>query len=92
MPAVQTQFGVTGFWASRETWVVIGFAIVAPLSCLSNLDALRYTSFFAIICVLFLTSVVLAYAIPSRYVVLKHKYSLNLCSAIDFLFSLNFIL
>lgn len=67
MPAVMTQFDAPSFWRNRLTWVVIGFCIVAPLSCLPNLDALRYTSFFAIICVIFLTSLILAYASPTSH-------------------------
>ena len=66
MPAVMAQFGVTDMvWRSRETWVVIGFIVVFPLCCLRNLDALRYTSFFAVVCAAFLAVLIFLYAVPS---------------------------
>jgi amino acid permease len=62
MPDVMNQLGSDPFWQKREIWVVIGFAIVGPLSCFKNLDALRFTSAMAIFFVTFIASLVVAYA------------------------------
>eukprot|EP00606_Chrysophyceae_sp_TOSAG23-5_P000928 GSChrysophyteH2.ASY1.ANO1.1285.1 assembled CDS len=48
----------------RNLWVGIGFLVVAPLSCLRSLDALRWTSGFSGIFLVFLVSLVVAYALP----------------------------
>lgn len=63
MPQVLSGFGVhNGFITERVTWVIIGFCIVAPLACLKNLDALKYTSGFAMLFVVCLTVLITCYA------------------------------
>jgi amino acid permease len=62
MPDVMDFFDVGGALAHRQLWVLIGFLIVAPLSCLRNLDSLKFTSFFAIGFVVFLTILITLYA------------------------------
>jgi amino acid permease len=63
MPQVLSGFGVNeGFITDRITWVIIGFCVVAPLSCLKNLDALKYTSGFAMVFVICLTLLIGLYA------------------------------
>jgi len=49
---------------SRTLWVLVGFCIVAPLSCLRSLDALRWTSGLSGIFLAFLLSLVVGYALP----------------------------
>jgi len=49
------------FWHERDTWVVVGFCIVAPLSSLRSLDALRWTSGLSGFFLLFLIGLVVAY-------------------------------
>jgi amino acid permease len=51
----------------RSTWVVIGFLIVAPLSALRSLDALKYTSTLSGFFLLFLLLLVVGYAYPGGY-------------------------
>ena len=62
MPDVMQQIGATGIWQQRHVWVLLGFAVVAPLSCLRNLDALKYTSAMAVAFVVFLTIIILLFA------------------------------
>lgn len=62
MPDVMEFFEVSGALGHRQFWVFIGFLIVAPLSCLHNLDSLKFTSFFAIGFVIFLTILISLYA------------------------------
>lgn len=62
MPDVMEFFEVGGALSHRQFWVFIGFLIVAPLSCLHNLDSLKFTSFFAIGFVVFLTILISLYA------------------------------
>ena len=65
MPDVMDNFGVTeGFWQDRPVWVLLGFAMCAPLSCFRKLDALRYTSGLSVLFVLFLMLMVFIFAIP----------------------------
>lgn len=63
MPDVMRQIGADDAYQQRQIWVLIGFAIVAPLSCLRKLDALKYTSGLAIIFVVFLTFLILLFAV-----------------------------
>lgn len=65
MPDVMSQIGADSFWQEREIWVILGFAIVAPLSCFEKMDALRYTSAASIGFVIFITFIIFLYAIPS---------------------------
>ena len=62
MPDVMEFFEVEGALSHRQFWVFIGFLIVAPLSCLRNLDSLKFTSFFAVGFVIFLTILITLYA------------------------------
>mmetsp|Transcript_5018 Transcript_5018/g.7666 ORF Transcript_5018/g.7666 Transcript_5018/m.7666 type:complete len:462 (+) Transcript_5018:83-1468(+) len=64
MPDVMENFDVDGFWLNRQPWIILGFAVVAPLSCFHKLDALKYTSGVSVLFVLFLMFLVLFYAIP----------------------------
>ncbi|CAE7673250.1 avt5 [Symbiodinium microadriaticum] len=64
MPDVMDNFGIGGFWTDRTPWIVLGFAIVAPLSCFHKLDALKYTSGLAVVFVLFLMCLVFVYSLP----------------------------
>ena len=64
MPDVMDNFSINGFWTMRQPWIILGFAIVAPLSCFHNLDALKYTSGLAVVFVLFLMCLVFAYSLP----------------------------
>lgn len=60
------QFQAPDSIQQRWIWVVIGFCVVAPLSCLSKMDALKFTSFLAIVFVAFLTVLIIAYAVPGN--------------------------
>ena len=63
MPDVMDQFGVGGLWHHREIWVVIGLWIVGPISCFKSLDALQFTSSLAVVLVVFITGLILIYAV-----------------------------
>jgi amino acid permease len=65
MPEVLSQFGADGIWVARQPWIFIGFAIVAPLSCFRNLDALKYTSGLSVLFVLFLTLMVFLFSVKA---------------------------
>lgn len=75
MPEVMDQFNVGGLWADRQPWVVIGFALVAPLSCFQKLDALKYTSSLSVMFVIFLTLIVFLYSV--------HAGTLDPCATDD---------
>jgi len=62
MPEVMNQIGASSALCDRHLWVFIGFAIVAPLSCLRNLDSLKFTSVMAVGFVIFLTILVILYS------------------------------
>eukprot|EP00602_Paraphysomonas_sp_CaronLab_P002598 CAMPEP_0185020326 /NCGR_PEP_ID=MMETSP1103-20130426/2919_1 /TAXON_ID=36769 /ORGANISM="Paraphysomonas bandaiensis, Strain Caron Lab Isolate" /LENGTH=453 /DNA_ID=CAMNT_0027551155 /DNA_START=88 /DNA_END=1449 /DNA_ORIENTATION=- len=62
MPDVMEHLGANSFWQDRHVWVVIGFIVVAPLSCLRNLDSLKFTSFVSIVFVAFLTMLIILYS------------------------------
>ena len=62
MPEMTEQLGGNAFSQSRELWVLIGFAIVAPLSCLRSLDSLKFTSWMSIGFVFLLTVMVIVYS------------------------------
>ena len=64
MPDVMDFFGVEGIWQRRHLWTLLGFSIVAGLSTLKKLDALKYTSGLSVMFVAFLTFMVLFFAIP----------------------------
>jgi amino acid permease len=63
MPDVMEQMDAPKIWHSRYIWVLFGWAIVAPLSCLRNLDSLKFTSFVSIVFVAFLTFLIIFYAL-----------------------------
>jgi len=62
MPQVMEQLGGDAFSQQRELWVLVGFAIVAPLSCLHSLDSLKFTSFLSVGFVMFLTIIIVLYS------------------------------
>lgn len=55
------QFGASHAARNRQLWVLVGFVIVAPLSCMKNLDSLKFTSFLSIGFVAFLTMLICLY-------------------------------
>ena len=57
--------GGGGLIGERSTWVVLGFCVAAPLSCLSALDSLKHTSLLSFFFVAMLIVVILLYAVPS---------------------------
>lgn len=63
MPDVAQYLGSSSFWGDREIWVFLGFLIVAPISCLKSLDALKYTSAAAVFFVMFIALLVFTYAV-----------------------------
>ena len=67
MPQALAQFDVPLIWTRRETWVLMGFAIAAPLSCFDLLDKLKFTSFASIVLVFILVVVVLLYALVPTF-------------------------
>lgn len=62
MPQVMDALGASGVFLDREIWIAIGFGVVAPLSCLKSLDALKYTSIASVVFVLFLTGIIVFFA------------------------------
>lgn len=64
MPDVMENFNIGGIWKDRHIWIFLGFAVVAPLSCLRKLDALKYTSGLCVFFVVFLMFLVLFYSFP----------------------------
>lgn len=63
MPDVCDFFGAASSpWLHREIWVILGFAVVAPISCFKTLDALKYTSAAAIFFVAFIACLIVVYA------------------------------
>jgi amino acid permease len=63
MPEVISYFTTSLFWKQRTLWVIFGFSIAAPLSCLKTLHSLRYASVISIIFVFYLILLVIYYAI-----------------------------
>lgn len=53
------------FGSNRRVWVIVGFAIAAPLTFLRTLDSLRVTSLIAVISILYITAVVVTYSITA---------------------------
>lgn len=64
MPAAMDQLHGTNIWKNRQSWILVGFGVVAPLSCCQSLDSLKWTSAASLIFVAFLTVVVILYSIP----------------------------
>jgi len=62
MPSVMTQLHAPTLWQSRTPWILIAFAVVAPLSCFQSLDALKYTSSLSIVFIIFLVILVVLYS------------------------------
>ena len=59
------QLHADGMLKQRSFWILIGFLVVAPLSCCQSLDALKYTSSLSITFILFLAIMVVLFAFPS---------------------------
>lgn len=59
------QLHTSGAISQRPLWIIIGFLIVAPLSCFESLDALKYTSSLSISFILFLTIIIVMFAFPN---------------------------
>lgn len=74
MPAAMTQLNADEMWLSRTPWILIAFGIVAPLTSLQSLDALKWTSSMSIAFVFFLVFLVVLYA--------QHLPMLDPCSDI----------
>lgn len=62
IPDVLSFFGATGAALNRQLWVFIAWLIVAPLCCLRNLDALKFTSGMSVLAVFFIVVLTLAFA------------------------------
>jgi amino acid permease len=62
MPDVMDQIGAPNFWHSREMWVIIGFVVVAPISCFRSLDALQGPSTVVVFFVVFIVALAMAFA------------------------------
>ena len=60
------QLQAEGLFLSRSFWVIIGFLVVAPLSCCQSLDALKYSSSMSVIFILFLAIMVVLFTFPSQ--------------------------
>lgn len=75
MPPSMEHFGAIDFYQKRSIWILLGFAIVAPLSCLQSLNALKYTSSLSIVFILFLSMLIVFYAL--------HVNGLDPCEGID---------
>ena len=65
MPASLETLGASGMWIDRTVWVIIGFIVATPFSCLHNLDALKWTSGFCFLFLLFTIMVVVIYSVPN---------------------------
>lgn len=64
MPDVVLQLGITdGFFTEKYPWILLAFAVVAPLSCFQKMDALKFTSSLSVSFVLFLMVMVFLYAL-----------------------------
>lgn len=62
MSEVMHYLGASGSLQSRETWIIICFLLLTPLSFLPSIDALRYTSSAAIMFIFFVVVLVAGYA------------------------------
>lgn len=65
MPTAMTELGVGGVWSLRSTWIWLGFLFVAPLSSVSSLDKLKYTSALSVLFIVFVAAVVVQHAAAS---------------------------
>ena len=54
-----------GSYSLRYFWVLMGFLVVAPLSCFQSLNALKYTSSLSMIFIMFLAVIVVLFAFPT---------------------------
>lgn len=62
MPHVMEQFGASGVWVNRHTWVFLGWLSVMPLTPLKDLNSLAPVSSLAVVFVLFFAFLVIMYA------------------------------
>jgi len=51
------------FGGARQLWTVIAMAIAAPLAFLRNMDSLRLTSLLAVMCIAYITIVIVIYMV-----------------------------
>jgi amino acid permease len=65
MPVALQQMHAQGLWTDRVVWVTFAFLIVAPLSCLQSLDALKWTSLLSLVFIFFLVVLITLFAWPS---------------------------
>ena len=63
MPQAVEAFGATGLLLDRRTWTLGAAVLVSPLAYLKQIDALRHTSLLALLSVLFVTVLVLLFAL-----------------------------
>lgn len=63
VPPIFTQLGVNGFWESRQVWISVAFAIVAPLSFFRSMAALEYTTTMNIVFVFVLLLIACLFAL-----------------------------
>lgn len=71
MPSSLETLGASGLWIDRNTWVIIGFIVATPFSCLHNLDALKWTSGLCFLFLIITILIVVIYAMP---------HSMNACA------------
>jgi len=66
MPEAMEQLAPTfELFHNRTFWVIVGWGVVGPLSCMPTLDKLKVTNRLAIICVLLVAGLVVAYALAT---------------------------
>jgi amino acid permease len=63
MPQAVEPFGATGVLLDRRLWTLGAAVLVAPLAYLKQIDALRHTSLLALLSVLFVTVLVVLFAL-----------------------------
>mmetsp|Transcript_14415 Transcript_14415/g.43297 ORF Transcript_14415/g.43297 Transcript_14415/m.43297 type:complete len:512 (+) Transcript_14415:219-1754(+) len=51
------------FWLSRQTWIVAGWLLVVPMAFAKTLDALKFTSSFAVAVVMGVVAMTILYAV-----------------------------
>jgi amino acid permease len=75
MPLAMSGFGFEGAWTTnRQLWSFVAALAVTPLAFFESIDALRHTSLIALMCVLFVSVLVLLFA-------LQPSPSFDLCPA-----------
>ena len=64
MPSSLNTLGANAFFTDRSTWVVGGWMIAAPFSCMHNLDALKWTSGMCFLFLMIMVVVVFIFSMP----------------------------